>query len=130
MNGDIDKLVVDETLVEKLNFSATGLIPAVVVDEHERVLMVAYMDPEALRRTLRSARTWFYSRSREQYWAKGETSGNIQSVIDITTDCDYDTLLVKVHQHGQGACHTGSYSCFGAVVATSDTNHDARSTLE
>jgi phosphoribosyl-AMP cyclohydrolase len=81
--------------------------------------MVAYMDREALNRTLRDGRTWFYSRSRQEYWAKGETSGNRQIVHSITTDCDADTLLVSVDQVGEGACHTGEYSCFFREVATS-----------
>ncbi|MHB8190419.1 MAG: phosphoribosyl-AMP cyclohydrolase [Ferrimicrobium sp.] len=100
-----------------LRFAPDGLLPAVVVDEAGTVLMVAYVDEEALRRTRASGRTWFYSRSRKEYWAKGETSGSIQEVVDIYADCDLDTVLIRVRQHGTGACHTGSYSCFEMEIA-------------
>lgn len=73
--------------------------------------MVAYMNKEALRRTIDSGLTWFWSRSRNQYWQKGETSGNIQKVINITYDCDADCLLIQVEQKGSG-CHTGAQTCF------------------
>jgi len=97
---------------EALRFGADGLIPAIVVDEEGQVLMLAYMDAEALSRTLRDGRTWYYSRSRRTYWAKGETSGAIQEVLAIRADCDGDALLVQVRQHAPGACHTGAWSCF------------------
>jgi phosphoribosyl-AMP cyclohydrolase len=103
--------------LDSLKFASDGLIPAVVIDSDDKVLMVAYMDRNALERSISSGRTWFYSRSRKSYWAKGETSGNIQKILEIKTDCDLDTLLVKVEQMGQGACHTGSYSCFFNNVA-------------
>lgn len=90
-----------------------GLIPAVVQDVNSgQVLMVAYMNQESLEKTLATGRTWFYSRSRQELWPKGETSGNIQEVVAITTDCDRDTLLIKVIQQGSGACHEGTWSCF------------------
>ncbi len=98
--------------VAQIVFGPDGLVPAIVVDEDDRVLMLAYMDAEALRRTQAEGRTWFYSRSRRSYWAKGETSGAIQEVLSITADCDGDALLVRVRQHGIGACHTGAWSCF------------------
>lgn len=98
--------------MDAVSFGADGLVPAVVVDEDDRVLMLAYMDAEALRRTLRDGRTWFYSRSRRTYWAKGETSGAVQEVRSVTTDCDGDAILVRVRQRGIGACHTGAWSCF------------------
>lgn len=89
-----------------------GLIPAVVQDvETNEVLMLAYMDEEALRRTLTTGRTWFYSRSRNEYWCKGETSGHKQFVREVYYDCDADAILVKVKQIGP-ACHTGNKSCF------------------
>ena len=95
-----------------LKFDAAGLLPAVVQDDGDgTVLMVAWMDAEAVRRTLSSGRTWFWSRSRRQYWQKGETSGHIQRVRSVTADCDGDTLLVRVQQVGP-ACHTGTRSCF------------------
>ena len=74
--------------------------------------MLAWMDDEALRRTLATGRTWFWSRSRQEYWCKGETSGDRQYVREACYDCDGDTLLIKVIQEGRGACHTGEYSCF------------------
>ena len=95
-----------------LKFDAAGLVPAVVQDDGDgAVLMVAWMDAEAVRRTLTSGRTWFWSRSRRQYWQKGETSGHVQHVRSVTADCDDDTLLVRVEQVGP-ACHTGTRSCF------------------
>lgn len=107
-----------------LRYSSDGLIPAVVVDDNETVLMVAYMNEKSLQLSLSSGRTWFYSRSREEYWAKGETSGNIQIIKEIRTDCDSDTLLIKVHQVGEGACHTGSYSCFFNLVASAGAGNE------
>jgi phosphoribosyl-AMP cyclohydrolase len=99
--------------VAALKFDAAGLVPAVVQDDGDgAVLMVAWMDAEAVRRTLTSGRTWFWSRSRRQYWQKGETSGHVQHVRSVTADCDGDTLLVRVEQVGP-ACHTGTRSCFG-----------------
>lgn len=90
-----------------------GLIPTVVQDIHSgEVLMVAYMNQESLEKTLETGRTWFYSRSRQELWPKGATSGNIQEVVSVTADCDRDTLLVKVVQQGSGACHEGTWSCF------------------
>jgi len=89
-----------------------GLIPAVIQDyKTMEVLMVAYMNKESLRKTLESGTTWFWSRSRSEFWNKGATSGHFQHVKDILLDCDNDTLLVKVEQQGV-ACHTGRKSCF------------------
>jgi phosphoribosyl-AMP cyclohydrolase len=95
-----------------LKFDAAGLLPAVVQDDTDgTVLMVAWMDAEAVRRTLSTGRTWFWSRSRRRYWQKGETSGHVQHVRSVTADCDDDCLLVRVEQVGP-ACHTGTRSCF------------------
>lgn len=95
-----------------LRFDAHGLIPAIIQDvESGQVLMLAYMNEESLQKTLESGQTWFWSRSRKQLWHKGETSGNVQDVKEITYDCDADTLLIKVVQTGV-ACHTGERSCF------------------
>ena len=95
-----------------LRFDERGLIPAVVQDaDTGQVLMVAWMNREALERTLAEGRTWFYSRSRRELWAKGATSGNVQHVREVRYDCDGDTVLVRVHQEGV-ACHTGHRSCF------------------
>lgn len=89
-----------------------GLISAVVQDaKSNEVLMVAWMNEEALIKTLESKRATYFSRSRNQLWVKGETSGNFQEVLDIRFDCDGDSVLLKVNQIG-GACHTGQYSCF------------------
>jgi len=98
--------------IQALKFNADGLIPAVCVDHESRqVLMVAYMNAESLRDTIRTGKTHFWSRSRQKYWMKGESSGHIQEVQAIYADCDWDTLLIHVKQHG-GACHLGYYSCF------------------
>ena len=96
----------------EFKFDANGLIPAIVQDaETKEVLMMAYMNQEALNLTLSSGETWFWSRSRKELWHKGATSGNIQRVAEIRVDCDEDTLLVLVNPAGP-ACHTGEKSCF------------------
>jgi phosphoribosyl-AMP cyclohydrolase len=99
--------------VGDLTYDANGLIPA-VVQQHDtgEVLMVAYMNAESLAKTLETGRTWFWSRSRQKYWMKGESSGSVQDVIDVRYDCDADCLLVLVDQQGSGACHTGERTCF------------------
>lgn len=100
-------------LLSSLSFDASGLIPAIVQDvEDGTVLMLAWMDLEAVRRTMTTGRTWFWSRSRKEYWCKGETSGDRQWVRSVSYDCDGDVLLVRVVQEGRGACHTGMRSCF------------------
>ena len=97
---------------ENLKFDEKGLIPAVIQDcRNSEVLMVAYMNAESVRKTVETGLTWFWSRSRQKFWQKGETSGHIQRVKEILYDCDQDTLLVKVEQTGP-ACHTGERSCF------------------
>lgn len=98
----------------KLDFNKmNGLIPAVIQDaESGEVLMVAFMDEKALNLTLETKKTWFFSRSRNKYWMKGEQSGHIQEVVEVYTDCDTDSVLIKVKQHGGAACHTGNRSCF------------------
>ena len=113
-------LTVDEDLVQAVDFSkGDGLVPAIVQDASDgTVLTVAYMDEEALRRTLSSGRSWFYSRSRQEYWQKGETSGDRQYVREVRLDCDGDALVVLVDQHGRGACHTGERSCFFRTVGS------------
>ena len=101
-----------EEALEALKYDADGLIPAVCVDaESRQVLMVAYMNRQALLETLRTGRTHFWSRSRRKLWMKGESSGHTQEVKGIYVDCDNDCLLVEVAQRG-AACHTGYYSCF------------------
>jgi phosphoribosyl-AMP cyclohydrolase len=90
-----------------------GLVAAVVQDADDgTVLMLGWMDREALERTLSTGRSWFWSRSRQEYWCKGETSGDRQWVKEVRYDCDGDAVLVRVEQEGRGACHTGNRSCF------------------
>ena len=97
--------------ISMVKFDENGLVPAIVQEENGQVLMLAYMNEESLKKTLETGTTWFFSRSRKTLWNKGETSGNVQKVKEISYDCDGDTLLVRVHQTGV-ACHTGTYSCF------------------
>jgi phosphoribosyl-AMP cyclohydrolase/phosphoribosyl-ATP pyrophosphohydrolase/phosphoribosyl-AMP cyclohydrolase len=94
-------------------FDAAGLVPAIIQEESTRdVLMVGWMNEESLRKTLDTGRTWVWSRSRQEYWCKGETSGDRQYVREAFYDCDADVLLFMVEQEGRGACHTGERSCF------------------
>ena len=96
----------------KIKFDEKGLVPAVVQDvSTNAVVMLAYMNGESLARTIETGYTWFWSRSRQELWNKGATSGNLQKVVNISYDCDGDSLLVQVEQTGV-ACHTGEYSCF------------------
>lgn len=113
-------LRVDEALADEVDFDKMdGLVPAIVQDAGDgTVLTMAYMDAEALRRTLASGRSWFYSRSRREYWQKGETSGDRQYVREVRMDCDGDALVVLVDQHGRGACHTGERSCFHRTIGS------------
>ena len=109
-------------ILDQLKFDANGLIVAIVQDvETNEVLMVAYMNREAVKRTLESGRACFWSRSRQQFWVKGETLGHTQTVRGVYMDCDGDALLVKVEQKG-GACHEGYRSCFFREIA-SDGSH-------
>ena len=101
-------------------FKKSELIPAIIVDSRTKaVLMLAYMNKESLKKTLETGYTWFWSRSRQEYWNKGATSGHLQKVVSIYGDCDNDTLLVNVEQTGV-ACHTGSYSCFFNEIYNND----------
>lgn len=98
--------------MKEVQFDQNGLIPAVIQDDDtDQVLMVAYMNEETLKETVETGRTVFYSRSRQERWRKGDTSGNIQTVVSIRLDCDGDCLLIRVKQTG-AACHTGNKSCF------------------
>jgi phosphoribosyl-AMP cyclohydrolase len=114
--GTFAKVELDETAeaqIASVLFNPQGLVPAIVQDVGTKdVLMLAWMDQEALRRTLTTRRTWFWSRSRQEYWCKGETSGDRQWVKEVRYDCDADAILVLVDQEGRGACHTGEWSCF------------------
>ena len=98
--------------MEQIKYDGEGLVPAIVQDAvSKEVLMLAYMNQESLQQTLKTGKTWFWSRSRGELWNKGATSGHTQEVVSLHYDCDGDTLLVRVHQTGP-ACHTGAYSCF------------------
>jgi phosphoribosyl-AMP cyclohydrolase/phosphoribosyl-ATP pyrophosphohydrolase/phosphoribosyl-AMP cyclohydrolase len=97
----------------RVKYDASGLVPAIIQEAGTgAVLMLAYMNDDALRQTLETGRTWFWSRSRQEYWCKGETSGDRQYLREAYYDCDGDTLLFVVDQEGKGACHTGERTCF------------------
>ena len=100
--------------ISEIQFNEQGLVPAVLQDYHTRaVLMMAWMNEEALRRTVECGEMVFWSRSRKEYWHKGDTSGNVMTVVEWAADCDSDALLFKVRMQGpQVACHTGARSCF------------------
>lgn len=101
-----------------VTFNEDGLVPVIVQDAQSKtVLTLAYMNEEALKRTIETEETWFWSRSRTQLWHKGATSGHTQQVVSITSDCDHDALLVQVNPSGP-ACHTGTFSCFDERPAT------------
>ena len=110
--------------VNSLKFDANGLIPAIVVDSvTKKVLTLAYMNRESLAISMKEQRTCFWSRSRQELWRKGETSGNVQHVVSITADCDNDALVVVVDKEGP-ACHTGTDSCFTKEVFQSEDRHE------
>ena len=110
--------------IEDLKFDEKGLIPAVVQDYFSKqVLTVAYMNRESLEISMKEGRTCFFSRSRQQLWRKGETSGNTQEIVTIKADCDLDALVVEVIKKGP-ACHTGSESCFFNPVYQSESQQD------
>jgi len=110
--------------IEDLKFDKDGLIPAIVVDVNtKKVLTLAYMNKESLAITLEKGLTCFYSRSRQELWLKGETSGNYQHVVSVTADCDKDALVVKVEKDGP-ACHTGEESCFFNPVFIHEEKHE------
>lgn len=110
--------------INELKFDEKGLIPAVVVDaESKKVLTVAYMNKESLSLSMEKGLTCFWSRSRNELWTKGETSGNYQHIVSITADCDRDALTVLVEKDGP-ACHTGADSCFNEVIYQSEDRHE------
>ena len=110
--------------IDELKFDEKGLIPAIVTDAISgKVLMMAYMNRESLKISMEKGLTCFWSRSRQELWLKGETSGNYQHIVSITADCDRDTLLVKVEKDGP-ACHTGAETCFNDEVWESDELHE------
>ena len=109
--------------INTLKFDDKGLIPAIVVDAtSKRVLTLAYMNKESLEISIKEQKTCFFSRSRQELWRKGETSGNYQHIVSITADCDNDALVVLVNKDGP-ACHTGTDSCFTRTVFESEDNH-------
>jgi phosphoribosyl-AMP cyclohydrolase len=111
---------IEEGLVFRPKFDANGLLTCVATDAAtSEVLMVAHMNEEALRRTISSGEAWYYSRSRKTLWRKGETSGHVQRVVEIRTDCDQDAIWIRVEQAG-AACHTGRHSCFYRRIETGD----------
>jgi len=111
-------------VVERAVFKDGGLLPAIIQQwDSKEVLMLGYMNAEALRRTLTEGRVTFWSRSRQEFWRKGDTSGNAQFVRGAALDCDGDTLLVTVDQHGP-ACHTGAHSCFDVDPLTPRIGHE------
>lgn len=110
--------------IDELKFDEKGLIPAIVVDAiTKKVLTLAYMNKESLKISMEKGLTCFYSRSRDELWLKGETSGNYQHIVSITADCDNDALVVMVEKDGP-ACHTGTDSCFTKPVFESDELHE------
>jgi phosphoribosyl-AMP cyclohydrolase / phosphoribosyl-ATP pyrophosphohydrolase len=117
----------------KIKFDDNGLVPAIIQDANSKeVLTLAYMNQESLEKTLETRETWFYSRSRQELWHKGETSGNTQTVVNIHYDCDQDALLVLVNPKGP-ACHTGAVSCFSEQVfegESSEADYQILQTLE
>jgi phosphoribosyl-AMP cyclohydrolase len=116
----------DPAVAARLKRDGQGLVPAVVQQQGTReVLMLGWMDDEALHRTLTTGRTTFWSRSRGEYWVKGETSGHRQHVKEVRLDCDGDTLLVTVDQEGP-ACHTGTRTCFDDGLLPLDVPAEAR----
>ncbi len=106
-------MLTKQTFLQQIRWNADKLIPAIVQDhKSSAVLMLAWMNEDSLKETLELGRTVFWSRSRQELWAKGDTSGAVQKVMEIYLDCDDDCLLIKVEQLGEGACHTGRPSCF------------------
>ncbi|WP_225729463.1 MULTISPECIES: phosphoribosyl-AMP cyclohydrolase [unclassified Nocardia] len=115
-------MTLDPAIATRLKRNDAGLVAAVAQERGTgAVLMVAWMDDEALARTLETRKATYYSRSRQEYWVKGETSGHTQYVHEVRLDCDGDTLLLIVDQEG-AACHTGTHTCFDADVLLADLN--------
>lgn len=121
--------------IDRIKYDERGLVPAIVQDYLDgTVLMMAWMNAASLQKTLDTGETWFWSRSRQEFWHKGETSGHLQHVKDIRYDCDSDALLVTVEQVGDIACHTGERSCFHQIATTkvapsADTLSDLYATI-
>ncbi|MGA7074743.1 phosphoribosyl-AMP cyclohydrolase [Bradyrhizobium sp.] len=120
MSTSSDSNAIEEGLSFQPKFDASGLVTCVATDAStSEVLMVAHMNEEALRRTIASGEAWYYSRSRQALWRKGETSGHVQRVVEMRMDCDQDAVWIRVEQAG-AACHTGRHSCFYRKVEAAD----------
>ncbi|MFE4121971.1 bifunctional phosphoribosyl-AMP cyclohydrolase/phosphoribosyl-ATP diphosphatase HisIE [Priestia megaterium] len=112
--------------IENIKFNSDGLVPAIVQDAvSKEVLTLAYMNEESLQKSIDTRETWFYSRSRQELWHKGATSGNTQKIVSMAYDCDADSLVVKVEPQGP-ACHTGAYSCFNETILGESKQNDNR----
>ena len=120
MSASSDSNDIEEGLSFRPKFDASGLVTCVATDAStSEVLMVAHMNEEALRKTIASGEAWYYSRSRQALWRKGETSGHVQRVVEMRADCDQDAIWIRVEQTG-AACHTGRHSCFYRKVEAAD----------
>lgn len=120
--SDTDKHELEEGTSFTPKFDANGLIPVICTDaDSGTVLMFAWMNEDALSRTIETGQAWYWSRSRQKLWQKGETSGNTQAVKEIRTDCDQDVIWISVEQIGGAACHTGRKSCFYRRIEKSKT---------
>ena len=120
MSTSSDSTDLEEGLAFKPKFDAAGLLTCVATDAGTGdVLMVAHMNAEALRKTIASGEAWYFSRSRNALWRKGEISGHVQRVVEMRTDCDQDAIWIRVQQSG-GACHTGRRSCFYRVIGKAE----------
>ena len=125
-----ESTTIDPAIIDRVTFTGDGLVPAIIQQwDTKEVLMMGWMDTEALRRTLTEGRVTFWSRSRQEYWRKGDTSGHAQYVKGAALDCDGDTLLVTVEQIG-AACHTGTRTCFDADQLTPVVGHVEASSTE
>jgi len=124
MSRESDVIVAPEQFAANVKWDAQGLAPAIVQDHNTKeVLTLAYMNEESLRRSIQSGETWFWSRSRQEFWHKGATSGNVQRIVSLSYDCDGDALLVGVEPAGP-ACHTGRVSCFFNKAALENGSAD------
>ena len=122
MSSSAESHEIEEGLTFRPKFDAAGLLTCVATDAASGdVLMVAHMNEEALRRTVDTGEAWYFSRSRKQLWRKGETSGHVQRVVEIRTDCDQDAIWIRVEQSG-AACHTGRHSCFYRLVKAGEND--------
>jgi phosphoribosyl-AMP cyclohydrolase len=121
MSTSSDSNDIEEGLSFRPKFDASGLVTCVATDAStSEVLMVAHMNEEALRKTIATGEAWYYSRSRQALWRKGETSGHVQRVVEMRADCDQDAIWIRVEQTG-AACHTGRHSCFYRKVEATDS---------